>query len=179
MPSSHGRVAQGRTTTTGPFPGQHRCPEPPIGKKKARRKAQKHRNLHQKCFNYKYSLIIAQQGFVNIRYSLAGQDTRLSPERPGFESRWRNSCMHLCPVSWSHLTAVRMGLVGKDVMACAVVVHTQKPWRGGTRTHIHHRAFPRPTPVPRATDREKKKLGEKPRNIEICIKNAINTIIAL
>ena len=26
-----------------------------------------------------------------IRYSLAGQDTRPSPERPGFESRWRNS----------------------------------------------------------------------------------------
>ena len=24
-----------------------------------------------------------------IRYSLAGQDTRLSPERPGLESRWR------------------------------------------------------------------------------------------
>ena len=29
----------------------------------------------------------------NFRYSLAGQDTRLSPERPGFESRWRNLCM--------------------------------------------------------------------------------------
>ena len=27
---------------------------------------------------------------TRIRYSLAGQDTRLSPERPGFESRWRN-----------------------------------------------------------------------------------------
>ena len=27
---------------------------------------------------------------ATIRYSLAGQDTRLSPERPGFESRWRN-----------------------------------------------------------------------------------------
>ena len=26
---------------------------------------------------------------VKIRYSLAGQDTRLSPERPGFESQWR------------------------------------------------------------------------------------------
>ena len=25
-----------------------------------------------------------------LRYSLAGQDTRPSPERPGFESRWRN-----------------------------------------------------------------------------------------
>ena len=28
---------------------------------------------------------------TRIRYSLAGQDTRLSPERPGLESRWRNS----------------------------------------------------------------------------------------
>ena len=27
----------------------------------------------------------------SLRYSLAGQDTRLSPERPGLESRWRNS----------------------------------------------------------------------------------------
>ena len=27
---------------------------------------------------------------TQIRYSLAGQDTRPSPERPGFESRWRN-----------------------------------------------------------------------------------------
>ena len=27
---------------------------------------------------------------AKIRYSLAGQDTRLSPERPGLESRWRN-----------------------------------------------------------------------------------------
>ena len=26
---------------------------------------------------------------LKIRYSLAGQDTRLSPERLGFESRWR------------------------------------------------------------------------------------------
>ena len=26
---------------------------------------------------------------TRIRYSLAGQDTRLSPERPGFKSRWR------------------------------------------------------------------------------------------
>ena len=26
---------------------------------------------------------------LKIRYSLAGQDTRLSPERPGLESRWR------------------------------------------------------------------------------------------
>ena len=29
------------------------------------------------------------QDNINLRYSLAGQDTRLSPERPGFESRWR------------------------------------------------------------------------------------------
>ena len=29
-----------------------------------------------------------------IRYSLAGQDTRPSPERPGFESRWRNFVSH-------------------------------------------------------------------------------------
>ena len=27
---------------------------------------------------------------LKIRYSLAGQDTWLSPERPGLESRWRN-----------------------------------------------------------------------------------------
>ena len=27
---------------------------------------------------------------IRIRYSLAGQDTRPTPERPGFESRWRN-----------------------------------------------------------------------------------------
>ena len=27
---------------------------------------------------------------LQVRYRLAGQDTRLSPERPGFESRWRN-----------------------------------------------------------------------------------------
>ena len=27
---------------------------------------------------------------IRIRYSLAGEDTRLSPERPGFESQWRN-----------------------------------------------------------------------------------------
>eukprot|EP00973_Karenia_brevis_P074441 10342913-Karenia_brevis.AAC.1 len=26
----------------------------------------------------------------HLRYSLAGQDTQLSPEQPGFESRWRN-----------------------------------------------------------------------------------------
>ena len=26
-----------------------------------------------------------------LLHSLVGQDTRLSPERPGFESRWRNS----------------------------------------------------------------------------------------
>ena len=25
-----------------------------------------------------------------VRYNLAGQDTQLSPERPGFESQWRN-----------------------------------------------------------------------------------------
>ena len=31
-----------------------------------------------------------------IRYSLAGQDTRLSPERPGFESRWRNYLPTCC-----------------------------------------------------------------------------------
>ena len=30
---------------------------------------------------------------VNFRYSLAGQDTRPSPERPGFESRWRKILM--------------------------------------------------------------------------------------
>ena len=30
------------------------------------------------------------QKSVHLRYSLAGQDTQLSPERPGFESRWRN-----------------------------------------------------------------------------------------
>ena len=30
-----------------------------------------------------------------IRYSLAGQDTRLSPEAPGFESRWRNCFVFL------------------------------------------------------------------------------------
>ena len=29
---------------------------------------------------------------IKIRYSLAGQDTQLSPERPGFASRWRNCC---------------------------------------------------------------------------------------
>ena len=28
---------------------------------------------------------------TQLRYSLAGQDTRLSPERPRFESRWRNA----------------------------------------------------------------------------------------
>ena len=27
-----------------------------------------------------------------LRYSLVGQDTRPSPERPGFESWWRNRC---------------------------------------------------------------------------------------
>ena len=32
---------------------------------------------------------------TKIRYSLAGQDTRLSPERPGFESRWRNELLAL------------------------------------------------------------------------------------
>ena len=32
---------------------------------------------------------------LKIRYSLAGQDTRLSPERPGLESRWRNLSMKL------------------------------------------------------------------------------------
>ena len=33
--------------------------------------------------------IIGPTGY-ELRYSLAGQDTRPSPERPGFESRWRN-----------------------------------------------------------------------------------------
>ena len=28
-----------------------------------------------------------------VRYSLAGSDTRPSPERPGFESRWRKICV--------------------------------------------------------------------------------------
>ena len=31
----------------------------------------------------------ASRAFCQLRYSLAGQDTRPSPERPGFESRWR------------------------------------------------------------------------------------------
>ena len=30
-----------------------------------------------------------------VRYSLAGQDTRPSPERPGFESQWRNIMTHI------------------------------------------------------------------------------------
>ena len=33
----------------------------------------------------------------NFRYSLAGLDTRLSPERPGFESRWRNMTLRAFP----------------------------------------------------------------------------------
>ena len=37
------------------------------------------------------SLILTIAIDVVLRYSLAGQDTRLSPERPGFESRWRNA----------------------------------------------------------------------------------------
>ena len=32
---------------------------------------------------------------INIRYSLAGQDTGPSPERPGFESRWRNLSFYM------------------------------------------------------------------------------------
>ena len=39
---------------------------------------------------------------LKIRYSVAGQDTRLSPERPGFESRWWNlvvGCTAGCPVT--------------------------------------------------------------------------------
>ena len=35
------------------------------------------------------SMIVHSSLLTRIRYSLAGQDTRLSPERPGFESRWR------------------------------------------------------------------------------------------
>ena len=40
------------------------------------------------------------QTSVRIRYSLAGQDTRLSPERPGLESRWRKFLLWL-PEKWS------------------------------------------------------------------------------
>ena len=35
---------------------------------------------------------IVHAAYDKIRYSLAGQDTQPSPERPGLESRWRNSC---------------------------------------------------------------------------------------
>ena len=35
------------------------------------------------------SITVHSSLLTRIRYSLAGQDTRLSPERPGFESRWR------------------------------------------------------------------------------------------
>ena len=65
----------------------------------------------RRCFNFllawlHHYLCHSLRTTSNIRYSLAGQDTRLSPERPGFESRWRNSFPHLlsdrlgsCPVA--------------------------------------------------------------------------------
>ena len=37
-------------------------------------------------------LRVVHAAYDKIRYSLAGQDARPSPERPGLESRWRNSC---------------------------------------------------------------------------------------
>ncbi len=38
---------------------------------------------------------------LNIRYSLAGQDTRLSPEQPGFESCWQNHNVEIAACSYS------------------------------------------------------------------------------
>ena len=43
-----------------------------------------------RCSCHAHSSGPGHQSFVVLRYSLAGQDTRLSPERPGLESRWRN-----------------------------------------------------------------------------------------
>ena len=39
-----------------------------------------------------------------IRYSLAGQDTRPSPERPGFESRWRKLFIFVFCAVWLPMT---------------------------------------------------------------------------
>ena len=39
-------------------------------------------------------LRVVHAAYDQIRYSLAGQDTRPSPERPGFESWWRKSYGH-------------------------------------------------------------------------------------
>ena len=36
------------------------------------------------------SFLSREQGFGRTRHSLASQDTRLSPGRPGFKSQWRN-----------------------------------------------------------------------------------------
>ena len=50
----------------------------------------------RRCFNFllawlHHYLCHSLRITSNIRYSLAGQDTRLSPERPGLESRCRKS----------------------------------------------------------------------------------------
>ena len=42
------------------------------------------------CMVWCSSITVHSSLLTRIRYSLAGQDTQLSPERPGFESRWRN-----------------------------------------------------------------------------------------
>ena len=48
-------------------------------------------SIGESCMVWCFFDIVHSSLFTRIRYSLAGQDTRLSPERPGFESRWRNS----------------------------------------------------------------------------------------
>ena len=76
-----------------PHLGFRHNPGPPAagGQQGARQETQKHRARSYRFSNGKICGCNNCGQIANIRYSLAGQDTRLSPERPGLESRWRNS----------------------------------------------------------------------------------------
>ena len=61
------------------------CPPWPYGSLHGPRNS----TLHPAFTQTFAAALIASHPQPKIRYSLAGQDTRPSPERPGFESRWR------------------------------------------------------------------------------------------
>ena len=67
-----GQVGHGRICPTEPSPGHDQCSEPPIGKKKARQKAQKHGDLLENDPKLCFASMACQHLSYNIRYSLAG-----------------------------------------------------------------------------------------------------------